>query len=170
MSSRGLFPFTPRRLFAALQRLSLERLYRLRLGWVLGHRFLLLTHTGRRSGEPRRTILEVLQFDADHHRAVVASGLGRESNWYRNLESRPEAEVAIGRERFRVVAEVLGEDEAMAVLEDFEHRNRWITPLVHRSFTWLAGWRYDGSPAARRRLAHQLPLVALHGLESRRSA
>jgi len=38
-------------------------LYRLRLGWLLGKRFMLLTHVGRRSGKVRRTILAVLRFD-----------------------------------------------------------------------------------------------------------
>jgi deazaflavin-dependent oxidoreductase (nitroreductase family) len=152
---------TPQQLFSALQRLPIDRLYRLRLGWLLGHRFLVLTHTGRHTGLSRRTVLEVLQYDAAHRRVVVASGLGRESNWYRNLQCRPEGEVAIGRERFRVVPEVLGEEEAEAVLAEYEHRNRWIAPVVHRAFSWLVGWRYDGSPVARQRLIRQLPLVAL---------
>jgi hypothetical protein len=37
-------------------------LYRLHLGWLLGHRFLLLTHTGRRSGLRRQTVLEVMEY------------------------------------------------------------------------------------------------------------
>jgi hypothetical protein len=36
-------------------------LYRLHLGWLLGHRFLLLTHVGRKSGLQRRTVLEVVR-------------------------------------------------------------------------------------------------------------
>jgi hypothetical protein len=38
-------------------------LYRLRLGWILGHRFMQLTHVGRRSGKVRRTVLAVLYFE-----------------------------------------------------------------------------------------------------------
>lgn len=34
-------------------------LYRLNLGWILGERFLLLTHTGRKSGLVRQTVIEV---------------------------------------------------------------------------------------------------------------
>lgn len=33
---------------------------RLGLGGLLGHRFLLLTHTGRTSGRPRQVVLEVV--------------------------------------------------------------------------------------------------------------
>ena len=35
-------------------------LYRLRLGWLLGDRFLLLHHTGRKSGLPRQAVVEVV--------------------------------------------------------------------------------------------------------------
>jgi hypothetical protein len=38
-------------------------LYRLDLGWLLGHRFLLLVHQGRRSGLLRETVLEVLLYE-----------------------------------------------------------------------------------------------------------
>ena len=36
-------------------------LYRLNLGWLLGHRGLLLTHQGRKSGLLRETVLEVIR-------------------------------------------------------------------------------------------------------------
>ncbi len=38
-------------------------LYRARLGWLLGHRFLLLTHRGWKTGKIRRTVLEVVHYD-----------------------------------------------------------------------------------------------------------
>ncbi|MBE3142614.1 MAG: hypothetical protein IMZ61_01640 [Planctomycetes bacterium] len=43
-----------------LLRLSLRLpilLYKAHLGWVLGDRFLMLTHTGRKSGKPYQEIL-----------------------------------------------------------------------------------------------------------------
>ena len=48
-------------------------LYRLRLGWLLGKRFMLLTHVGRRSGKVRRTILAVLRFDAQTREIYAVS-------------------------------------------------------------------------------------------------
>lgn len=41
--------------------------YRVRLGWLFGHRLLLLNHTGRVSGKLRRTILEVDEYDGDSY-------------------------------------------------------------------------------------------------------
>jgi hypothetical protein len=38
-------------------------LYRLRLGWLLGNRFLMLTHIVRKSGQPPQSVLEVVGHD-----------------------------------------------------------------------------------------------------------
>ena len=46
-------------------------LYRLDLGWILGHRFLMLVHQGRRSGLLRETVLEVILYDPDTSQSVV---------------------------------------------------------------------------------------------------
>ncbi len=38
-------------------------LYRLHLGWLLGHHWLLLTHQGRKTGRLRQTALDIFHFD-----------------------------------------------------------------------------------------------------------
>jgi hypothetical protein len=52
-------------------------LYRLDLGWLLGHRLLLLVHRGRESGLLRETVLEVLLHDPATRESVVLSAWGR---------------------------------------------------------------------------------------------
>ena len=52
------------------------------------------------------------------------------------------------------------EAEAAMVMAGYEQRNRLAAPLVRMVLSRLAGWRYDGSDAARRRLVRALPLVA----------
>ena len=52
-------------------------LYRLDLGWLLGHRFLLLVYWGRESGLLRETVLEVLFHDPATREGVVLSAWGR---------------------------------------------------------------------------------------------
>jgi hypothetical protein len=54
-------PSRPSRALALALRLP-SYIYRLRLGGLLGHRFLLLTHRRRKSGLTRRTPLEVLHY------------------------------------------------------------------------------------------------------------
>jgi deazaflavin-dependent oxidoreductase (nitroreductase family) len=134
------------------------RLYDWNAGWLLGHRFLRLTHVGRRSGRRYQTILEVVG-KGPAGAVTVMAGLGPSADWYRNIQARPPAEVAIGRRRFEPVCRVLDEREAMAVLADYQRRNRWVAPVVRRVLSWLVGWRYDGGDDARRRLVHELPLV-----------
>ncbi|MCA9848813.1 MAG: nitroreductase family deazaflavin-dependent oxidoreductase, partial [Dehalococcoidia bacterium] len=54
-------------------------LYRLHLGWLLGGRFLLMEHVGRRSGLVRRVVVEVVHHDRDADTYTVASGFGPRS-------------------------------------------------------------------------------------------
>lgn len=54
-------------------------LYRLNLGWMLGHRFLCLVHEGRKSGRPRETCLEVIPHNPAKKESVALSSRGRES-------------------------------------------------------------------------------------------
>ena len=64
-------------------------LYRLRLGWVLGHRFLMLTHHGRRTGNVRRTALEVVRYDPRTRECVVVAAWGEHADWVRNIGASP---------------------------------------------------------------------------------
>jgi hypothetical protein len=53
------------------------RLYRWHLGWLLGGRCLLLTHTGRTSGLPRQAVLEVTGRDPSTGAYLLAEESGR---------------------------------------------------------------------------------------------
>jgi deazaflavin-dependent oxidoreductase (nitroreductase family) len=133
-------------------------LYRWHAGWLLGHRFLLLRHTGRRSGAAYHTVLEVMHYDAVSGAATCMSGWGTGADWYRNIMAGP-AVVTIGRRTFPAVPQILDHDHATAVLAGYEARNAWMRPVVRRVLSHLSGLDYDGSDAARRELAAQLPLV-----------
>ena len=135
--------------------------YSVRAGWLLGHHFLLLRHRGRRSHRLYSTVLEVVAWRPAAHEAVVVSGFGHGSQWYRNLLAGQGVEVRIGRLRFAPEARPLDGNEAAGVLADYERRNRLVAPLVRAVLSKLAGVGYDGSDAARRRVVQSLPLVAL---------
>jgi deazaflavin-dependent oxidoreductase (nitroreductase family) len=136
-------------------------LYSAHAGWLLGHRFLLLRHRGRRSHRLYGTVLEVVAWRPAAREAVVMSGFGHRSQWYRNVLAGQGVEVQIARLRFAPSAHPLGTDEAVRVAADYERRNRIAVPLVRAVLSKLAGFRYDGSDAARRPLVQTLPLVAL---------
>ena len=134
--------------------------YRWRCGWLFGHRLLLLIHIGRRTGMRRHTVLEIVEYRREGPEAVVVSAFGREAQWLRNIEASPNPEVVIGSQHFTAIYRVLGEDEAVGALAGYQHRNRFIAPIVRAGFSWLLGWRYDGSEEHRRRLAAQLLFIA----------
>lgn len=135
-------------------------LYRWRLGRLLGNRFLLLTHIGRRTGLRRQTVLEVMEYRKDGPEAVVMSGFGADADWLRNIEATPDPEVIIGSQQFIASHRFLCEEEAMRVVRGYECRNRFLASIVRLVLSRLLGWRYRGSEAVRRRLVRQLPLLA----------
>jgi deazaflavin-dependent oxidoreductase (nitroreductase family) len=136
-------------------------IYDWRLGWLLGHRFIRLSHTGRRSGRTYQTVLEVLHIDQATEEIVVVAGLGRTTDWLRNLEAGGPSEVALATRRFPAQHRILNTAEAIAVLADYERRNRLIMPVIRRMLTWLTGWHYDSSPEARQHVVQQLPMIGL---------
>jgi deazaflavin-dependent oxidoreductase (nitroreductase family) len=99
--------------------------YQLGLGWVLGHRVAQLTHRGRKSGQLRRTILEVLHYDPQTHEVLVVSGWEGKTDWYRNIEHERALEVRIGRVACRPVQEFLSREEtAQLILTLFRRHPR----------------------------------------------
>jgi len=133
--------------------------YDVHVGWLLGRRFLRLTHLGRRTGRRYRTMLEVIGENRGSGEVLVMAGLGRSAHWLRNVDAGNAMEVAIGRDRFRPRHRMLTPVEAAEALADYERRNRLLAPVVRRVLSWLVGWRYDGTADARLRLVTQLPVV-----------
>lgn len=131
-------------------------LYGCRLGWLLGHRILLLTHRGRRSGSIRRTPLEVIRHDAASGESVVVSAWGERSDWYRNLKANPAMEIRIGREHYVPRQRFLSPEEAYAEIAAYERRH----PLLARTLPRWLGYRLDGTREARRRFADSVRMVA----------
>ena len=111
-------------------------LYRWHLGWLLGRRFLLLTHIGRRSGLQRQTVLEVVEYRKSQPEVVVVSAFGRKADWLQNIEANPEEEVSMGSRHFAASHRILSEEEAMRVITDYEHRNWLIAPLIRAGLSW----------------------------------
>jgi len=86
-------------------------------GGVLGHRLgsqrtLLLTTTGRRSGQPRTLPLQYFR-SPEGHLFVVASNWGndRPPAWYLNLLAAPRVQVQLGRQRFAALATSASREE-----------------------------------------------------------
>lgn len=118
----------------------LETLFRLHLGWLLGHTFVIVTHVGRRSGKIRRTILYVQYFDSQTREITVVSVWGK-SDWYRNLCAAPAPFIESGRDRYVPDQRLLSTDE----IAEIERRFRRNHPIVARAQCWLMRWPWDCS-------------------------
>src|ERR1700710_971526 len=95
-------------------------LYRLSGGRIGGHiadaPVLLLTTTGRKSGEPRTAPVVYLADGGSISLINTNAGNAKTPAWSFNLKAKPEAEVEIGRERRRVRARIA---------EGAEHEDLW---------------------------------------------
>lgn len=80
-------------------------------GNLVGLPMLLLTTTGRKSGEPRTSPLPY--FEDDGHWIVVGSNNGGPRNpfWWMNMQAKPEAEIQVRRETIQVVARLAAAEE-----------------------------------------------------------
>ncbi|MGH2879450.1 MAG: nitroreductase family deazaflavin-dependent oxidoreductase [Solirubrobacteraceae bacterium] len=115
-------------------------LYRLRMGWLLGSRFLLLTHTGRRTGQTRQTVLEVVGYDRSIREAVVIAAWGERAQWLRNLEASPAISVQIGRTRWATPEHrVLDAEQTAEVIATYRREHSLIARLIGK----LLGWPLD---------------------------
>jgi len=130
-------------------------LYRLGLGWLFGHRFMLLTHTGRRSGKVRRTILAVLRFD-DRTKEIKAISAWSASDWYKNIQVSPALEAETGRIRYVPVYRTLTPDEIAELFEEYRRKH----PLFSRVVCQIPGWKWGCSHDEFLELARSLRGIA----------
>jgi deazaflavin-dependent oxidoreductase (nitroreductase family) len=97
---------------------------------LLGERFLLLTHIGRKSGRPRETVLEVVHHDTGNDTYFVASGWGERSNWLRNVRKTPMVGVNIGKRHFVAMTKRLSIAEAQSTLLAGARHHPWVFPIL----------------------------------------
>lgn len=133
-------------------------LYRVHLGWILGKRFLALTHRGRSSGEFHRTVLEVISYDRRTNESVVASAWGTSADWYRNLMAEPALRVQTGGLDYVPQQRFLNSEEQAATASRFCREHPWEAKLMPRVLTSIGAPVLDGADA--REQLSALPMVA----------
>jgi len=98
------------------------RLYRLRLGWLLG-RLVVIVHVGRKSGKLRYTAVETLYRDGETGEYLILSGWGPNSDWCRNLRAAPAQGLWVGTRRYTQLEQrFLDHDEAVAAVQEYARR------------------------------------------------
>ncbi|MUM17809.1 nitroreductase family deazaflavin-dependent oxidoreductase [Mycobacterium sp. CBMA271] len=135
-----------------LWRLPIQ-LYHAGLGFLVGQRLMLLTHTGRISGQPRQTVLEVVGREQGDY--LAASGFGTAADWFKNIRKAPEAVIQIGNRRLDAHATVLSSDEGAALMERYAMRH----PKAARRLCKIMGFEVDGTAADFREVGRMIPFV-----------
>lgn len=132
------------------------------LGWMMGKRFILLNHIGRKSGLPRKAVVEVVDYDAETDTYFIASGFGKKAQWYQNIVAQPEITILVGRKQMTVTAVPLPPDESGERM--VRYANRY--PISAKNLTRLIGYEIDGTEEDLRSMGrNHIPFIALHPKE-----
>jgi deazaflavin-dependent oxidoreductase (nitroreductase family) len=110
-----------------------------------GASILLLTTTGRRSGEPRTHALIYGRDGEDYLVVASKGGSDKPPGWFANLQANPEVEVQVLGDRFRAHARVATPDEKPRM---------WAEMVSH----WPAYDEYQT------RTSREIPVVVLERL------
>ncbi|MFD2082400.1 deazaflavin-dependent oxidoreductase, nitroreductase family [Actinopolymorpha cephalotaxi] len=130
-------------------------LYRAHLGRLLGGRFMLLTHTGRVSGNPRQVVIEAIDHDPRDGSYVGPSGYGRRSDWYRNILANPDVTVQVGRQVRAMTATPLPPAEGGEIMARYAVRYPRLAPRLAR----FMGFEVDGSKDDYRAVGERISFV-----------
>lgn len=149
-------PKPPRGITRAIYRAPIW-LYKFNLGGLLGKRFLMLTHTGRKSGHQHQTVVEVVKHEPEDTTFYIASGWGENSDWVKNITSNPRVEVQVGGQRWEMIAKRLTTEQGEEAILDYAHRH----PSAMMNLARVMGYELDGSEGDFRELGRLLPMFAL---------
>jgi deazaflavin-dependent oxidoreductase (nitroreductase family) len=101
---------------------------------------LLLTTTGRRSGEPRTSALIYARDGEDYLIVGSVGGMPKHPAWYLNLQANPQASIQVKAEHLDVVARTAKDDEKPRLwalvnevwpnYEKYQSRTERVIPIV----------------------------------------
>lgn len=133
-------------------------LYRVRLGFLLGRRFLMLEHVGRSSGLRRYVVIEVVDHDPQTGAYWVCSGWGRGADWFRNIQKTPEVWLTAGWRRSSARARELEGEEAAAPLRRYASAHPYA---LRKLAEMMLGEAPADAEQAVERLVKAVPVVEL---------
>ncbi len=145
----------PKGLLAWLFKLPIG-FYRIHLGGLLGDRFLLLTHTGRKTGRLHQAVVEVVQHDRASETFYAVSGWGEKSNWYKNIMAHPQVTIQVGSGRYLAMAEVVSPEQGAQIILEYARKH----PLALRELSWIMHYPLDGSEASAMNFGRNVPIIA----------
>ncbi|MCJ7703420.1 MAG: nitroreductase family deazaflavin-dependent oxidoreductase [Anaerolineales bacterium] len=123
--------------------------YRLKLGWLLGRRFVLINHLGRKTGIPHQAVVEVVERDKGSGNVTVVAGYGQQTQWYQNLKAHRDTIIQIGSHKHYVTAEFITPEEGEEIIVRYLNRYGKLTG----KFFSILGYSWDGTEQGARQIA-----------------
>lgn len=126
-------------------------LWRLGFGPILGKIFVVITARGRKSGQPRHTMVE---YHSVNGKRYVLSAYGEDAQWYKNIKANPlvTVQTGTGAQAMRAVR-VSDSNELLAVYTEFNRTNPEMTAW------YMHALNLDNTPEAV--LAHKDKIIML---------
>jgi deazaflavin-dependent oxidoreductase (nitroreductase family) len=131
-------------------------LFRLKLGFLMGDRFLLLTHTGRKSGTVFHTPLEVVVHDEETGEYIVCSGTGPKADWWQNIHANPAVSIQVRNKVWTPAQRFLEAEEAARRFHQYETAHATTAARLLDSM----GQSYDGTDEDRVRMMENIPMAS----------
>jgi len=125
--------------------------YRFRLGWLLGGRFVLINHLGRKTGLPRQAVVEIIERDKGNGSVIVVAGYGQQTQWYQNLKAHPETTIQIGNHKFHVITDFITPEEGEEIIVRYLDRYGVLTGKLFS----MMGYEWDGTEQGVRQIARE---------------
>ncbi|MFZ5857433.1 MAG: nitroreductase family deazaflavin-dependent oxidoreductase [Chloroflexota bacterium] len=127
-------------------------------GWerLIGAQWMLLTTVGRKSGKPRDTMVDVMDYDAASDTYYIEAAYGSRADWYKNMQANPVFEARVGRRKFKATAAPLTNDGAGEMMVKFFRKK----PAYTRSVMAMVGMKFEGEDELRV-LGSKLTLLAV---------
>ena len=129
-------------------------LYRARLGFLFGRRFVMIEHRGRRSQKLYRTVIEVA--DRCPPEWICTSGTGPRADWYRNLRANGVEAIWIGSRRHDASVRFLKPTESAEHMRRYEDAHPRTAAKLYETM----GVSYDGTEDDLVRMMGEIPMVA----------
>ncbi|WP_420631325.1 nitroreductase family deazaflavin-dependent oxidoreductase [Candidatus Leptofilum sp.] len=131
--------------------------YRIGLGGLLGKRFLLLNHIGRKSGQPRQAVLEMVNYHPETNTHFIAVGFGKKSDWYLNILAQPKVDIQVGWRKLAVTAVPLTPDQSGEAMADYARRY----PTAAKNLVKFIGYTASTEEEYRTLGRESIPFIAL---------
>ena len=125
--------------------------YRIGLGWLLGNRFVLINHIGRKTGTEHQAVVEVVEWEKGTENVIVVAGYGEQTQWYKNLEKLPKTTIQIGNRKYPVSVEFIKPEDGEDIIARYMERYGRLTGQLFS----MIGYEWDGSEKGAREIARK---------------